>query len=177
MTDLIGDAVRGTPCGADFAGAVRFGVEVSALADPEIPKGAAAPAYPRTPDGRYFVVGGRLWRCTDPRLPEAARQRHVAELMDARRAVAAAKRAERAGDPRAGSSLARARGAVQAAKEALGERGPVWWTDGTPDQGGRHPRNTPYADWYAAIEAQARPPADGSRPEDDGVSGAAPSPR
>lgn len=168
----------GPRSGRTSRGAVRFGVEVSALAGPKTPKGAAAaPAYPRTPDGRYFVVGGRLWRCTDPRLPEADRQRRVAELMDARRAVAAARRAERAGDPQAGSSLARARGAVQAAKEALGERGPVWWTDGTPDQGGRHPRNTPYADWYAAIEAEARPPADGGRPEDDGVSGAAPSPR
>lgn len=111
--------------------------------------------YPRTPDGRYFVVGGRLWRCSDPRLAPDIRARHVAELMDARRAVGAGKRAERAGDPEAATLIAAAREAVQAAKVALGERGPVWWPDGAPDQGGRHPRNTPYGDWYAAIDKRA----------------------
>ena len=115
------------------------------------PKRAGGPPYPRTPDGRYFVVGGRLWRCSDPRLPEATRQRHVDALMDARRAVGTAKRAERAGDAEAAEQMRRARAAVQAAKEALGERGPVWWSDGAEDQGGRHPRNTPYAAWYAAL--------------------------
>lgn len=50
--------------------------------------------YPKTPDGRYFVVKGRLWRCTNPALDEAARQRWVKQLMDARRAVKDAKRAE-----------------------------------------------------------------------------------
>ena len=25
--------------------------------------------YPVTPDGRYFVVRGRLWRCANPALP------------------------------------------------------------------------------------------------------------
>ena len=119
-------------------------------------EGAGAAPYPRTPDGRYFVVGERLWRCTDPRLPEEARQRHVDALMDARRAVGAAKRAERKGDPQAPALLQSARGAVQAAKEALGERGPVWWTDGAEDQGGRHPRNTPYAAWYAALTEPER---------------------
>lgn len=24
--------------------------------------------YPTTPDGRYFVVKGQLWRCTNPSL-------------------------------------------------------------------------------------------------------------
>ena len=24
--------------------------------------------YPQTPDGRYFVASGKLWRCSDPRL-------------------------------------------------------------------------------------------------------------
>jgi hypothetical protein len=40
---------------------------------------------------------------------------------------------------------------VDAAKTALGERGPVWWSDGAPDQNRRMARNTPYADWYAAL--------------------------
>jgi hypothetical protein len=39
---------------------------------------------------------------------------------------------------------------VQAAKEGLGERGPVWWDDGAPDYNRRMARNTPYAAWYAA---------------------------
>ena len=43
--------------------------------------------YPSTPDGRYFVVKGQLWRCSNPALDEALRQQLVNELMDARRAV------------------------------------------------------------------------------------------
>jgi hypothetical protein len=31
----------------------------------------------------------------------------------------------------------------------------VWWTDGTPDHNRRMARNTPYADWYAALPAGA----------------------
>jgi hypothetical protein len=103
--------------------------------------------YPVTPDGRYFVVRGRLWRCSDPKLPEVERQRLVNELMAARRAVGAARRA---GD---GDALAAARAAVDVAKRQLGERGPVWWTDGAPDYGRRMVRNTPYADWFARLDA------------------------
>ena len=40
------------------------------------------------------------------------------------------------------------RAAVDAAKRALGERGPVWWTDGAPDLNRRLARNTPYAGWH-----------------------------
>lgn len=101
--------------------------------------------YPVTPDGRYFVVRGRLWRTPNPRLSPAERGRLVGELMDARRAVGAAQRAD---DPVA---LAEARAAVDAAKRALGERGPPWWSDGAPDYGRRLARNTPYADWYAGL--------------------------
>ena len=42
---------------------------------------------PTTPDGRYFVVRGRLWRATHPALPEAVRGPLVQQLMHARRAV------------------------------------------------------------------------------------------
>jgi hypothetical protein len=31
--------------------------------------------HPTTPDGRYFVVKGQLWRCTNPSLSECERQR------------------------------------------------------------------------------------------------------
>lgn len=48
--------------------------------------------YPITPDGRYFVAKGRLWRCTDPSLPPEERTRWVKALMQARRAVREAKR-------------------------------------------------------------------------------------
>jgi hypothetical protein len=40
---------------------------------------------------------------------------------------------------------------VNAAKTALGERGPVWWSDGAPDYNRRMVMNTPYAGWYAAL--------------------------
>lgn len=103
--------------------------------------------YPRTPDGRYFVAKGRLWRCSDPSLPEDERQAAVDALMDARRAVrdAATHEARHA-----------ARRGVDAAKRALGERGPVWWTDGARDWTRFAPKNTPYAEWFAALPPETR---------------------
>lgn len=103
--------------------------------------------YPGTPDGRYFVVAGRLWRTSNPGLAPDVRQALVDQLMTARRQVGAAKKA---GDAAAERT---ARAAVDAAKRALGERGPVWWTDGAPDFNRRLVANTPYAGWYAALEA------------------------
>ncbi len=97
-----------------------------------------------TPDGRYLVVRGRLWRRSDPRLDNERRQALVDELMAARRAVGRALRS----DP---ASLPAARAAVDAAKVALGERGPVWWTDGAPDLTRRMARTTVYAKWYAGL--------------------------
>lgn len=99
---------------------------------------------PVTPDGRYIVVRGRLWRRADPSLPEAERQAHVAALMTARRAVRAALSD---GDTNA---LREARAAVDAAKVALGERGAVWWP-GEEDLNRHLARNTHYADWYAGL--------------------------
>ncbi len=101
--------------------------------------------YPVTPDGRYFVVRGRLWRTTNPALPEESRARLTSELMAARRAVQAAGRNGDAGAMRA------ARSAVDAAKVALGERGPVWWSDGAPDFNRHLAKNTPYAAWHAGL--------------------------
>ncbi len=49
--------------------------------------------YPNTPDGRYFVVRGRLWRSANPDLPEEERRELVQQLMKARREVGVAKRA------------------------------------------------------------------------------------
>lgn len=44
-----------------------------------------------------------------------------------------------------------ARATVNKAKFALGERGPVWCYDGSPDYNRHKAVNTPYADWYAAM--------------------------
>ena len=98
--------------------------------------------HPETPDGRYFVAKGRLWRRTDPALPEPKRRAAVKALMQARRAVrdAADDDARRA-----------ARAGVQSAKERLGERGPVWWDDGAPDVTRHAPWNTSYADWWNGL--------------------------
>lgn len=98
-----------------------------------------------TPDGRYIVVRGRLWRRARPDLDPAQRERLVGALMEARRAVGAGKRA---GDR---TAIAEARAAVDEAKHALGERGPVWWTDGAPDLNRRMIRTTPYAAWFAGL--------------------------
>ncbi|WP_241527416.1 hypothetical protein [Sphingomonas turrisvirgatae] len=85
------------------------------------------------------MVRGRLWRTSNPALPETTREQLVRELMAARRAV------------RAKEPDARAR--VDAAKRALGERGPVWWSDGAPDWNRHLAKNTPYAQWYASLDS------------------------
>jgi hypothetical protein len=100
---------------------------------------------PVTPDGRYFVVRGRLWRCSNPLLEEQQRAKLVADLMAARRAK---QMAMRRGDVE-GKEDGRRR--VDAAKIALGERGPVWWTDGTADLNRHLVRTTPYAEWFASL--------------------------
>lgn len=104
-----------------------------------------AQPHPHTPDGRYFVVKGRLWRTSNPGLAPDVRQELVNQLMRARCQVGVALKS---GDAAAERT---ARDAVDAAKHALGERGPVWWTDGAPDMNRKMVANTPYADWFAAL--------------------------
>lgn len=106
---------------------------------------AHKPRYPVTPDGRYFVVSGRLWRMSNPQLPDEQRQAQVDRLMQARRQVGTARRA---GDADAEQA---ARALVDLAKRALGERGPVWWTDGAPDYNRKMVANTPYIVWHAGL--------------------------
>jgi hypothetical protein len=101
--------------------------------------------HPVTPDGRYFVVKGQLWRCSNPSLEEDVRQRLVDELMAARREV------KRAKDSEDESQMKRAREKVQLAKVALGERGPVWWADGSPDFNRFRVTNSPYAEWFSLL--------------------------
>ena len=91
------------------------------------------------------MVRGRLWRTSNPALPPALRQHLVDELMTARRGIAAAR-------SQADPALEQAnRSAVDRAKVALGERGPVWWTDGAPDLNRHLAKNTAYADWFASL--------------------------
>lgn len=78
----------------------------------------------RTPDGRHVVVDGRRWRATDPGIPEALRAELVRGLMAARRAVR---------DADDDAAVAAARGRVQDAKVALGERGEPWWEAPSPE--------------------------------------------
>ena len=103
--------------------------------------------YPRTPDGRYFVAKSRLWRCTNPDLDEAERRALVKRLMKGRLGV---RNARDEAEEKAARAL------VHEAKVALGERGPVWWDDGAPDENRRHPKNTSYADWWAALSDEER---------------------
>jgi hypothetical protein len=103
-----------------------------------------------TPDGRYFVVRGRLWRMADPGLGEDARAGLVSRLMSARRAV---REAKRRADCEAEAAAHRS---VDDAKRALGERGPVWWNDGSPDLNRHMAKNTSYSDWYEKIGRRGR---------------------
>ncbi len=104
--------------------------------------------FPHTPDGRYFVSKGRLWRKTNPNLAENERKGLVKDLMDARRDV------HRFRDD--AEALAAARSRVHAAKVALGERGPVWWTDGKEDVLRKAPKNTYYAEWWDGLSEAER---------------------
>ena len=64
--------------------------------------------HPVTPDGRYFVVKGKLWRMSNPALGEQRRSLLVDELMIARRAV---KKAKADGNPVDEAAAHRAAGA------------------------------------------------------------------
>ena len=105
-----------------------------------------------TPDRRYLVVQGRsgprLWRAANPDLPSDLHSELVKNLMNARRAIRNAR-----GDVKA---IALARSAVDQAKQALGERGPVWWTDGQPDLNRHLVMNTPYRKWWESQGANVK---------------------
>lgn len=90
------------------------------------------------------MVRGRLWRAANPHLPPEERDRLVRALMTARRDV---KHALSAADVEAEKA---ARQRMHAAKVALGERGPAWWTDGAPDYNRHLLKNTPYAQCMAS---------------------------
>ncbi len=120
---------------------------MSSLKTASVAETSAPP--PVTPDGRYIVVRGRLWRRANPGLDDQQRKALPDELMSAQRAVGAALRA------RDDVALAAARTRVHDAKVALGERGPVCRSDGTPDQNRRMTRNTDYAEWYKSLGSPA----------------------
>ena len=103
-----------------------------------------------TPDGRYHVIQGRLWRAPNPTLPAAAKVRHMRELLNGRRALKAAKAS---GDE---TAITAARQQVAAAQAGLGERGKVWWKDGAPDFNRTLVKNSPYADWFAAVDSRSQ---------------------
>lgn len=112
---------------------------------------------PITPDGRYFVVKGRLWRMANPALSPDVRDALVKQLMSARRAVRAAlTAADKVAE-------AETRRRVDEAKRALGERGPAWWIDGAPDLNRRMVRSTDYAAWFASLPGEDDPPDQASR--------------
>jgi hypothetical protein len=106
----------------------------------------------RTPDGRYLVIRGRLWRAPDPALPAHAKVRYMRDLLNGRRALKAAKTLGDAG------AVAAARERVARAQVGLGERGPVWWNDGAADFNRTLARNSPYADWFARFEPRQQAP-------------------
>jgi len=44
-----------------------------------------------TPDGRYIVIQGRLWRAPNPALPAERKVKYMRDLLNGRRALKAAK--------------------------------------------------------------------------------------
>ena len=71
----------------------------------------------RTPDGRYLVVRGRLWRATNPHLPEAEKERLVTDLDG--RAAAASRRALRGRSRRCARRRRRGQGCPRRARSGL----------------------------------------------------------
>jgi hypothetical protein len=90
-----------------------------------------------TPDGRYLIVRGRLWRTANPGLSAQERERLVHELMDARRAVKVAKAAGSSDD------LSKARRAVRLGSASGGRFG------------GRTAPKTSIATWSATLPTQS----------------------
>ena len=77
-----------------------------------------------------------LKRCTNPDLDDQVRRKAVKKLMQGRMS----------GD----------KAAVEAAKVELGEAGPVWWSDGSPDLSGTAPSDTLYAGWWDELTNDER---------------------
>jgi hypothetical protein len=102
------------------------------------------PAGHQYPEHVVTALAG-LAEAGNPELDEAERAGLVRRLGAARRSVRDAKQTT---DLKAEVA---AHKAVDEVKRALGERGPVWWKDGSPDLNRHMARNTPYADWYAKI--------------------------
>ena len=76
----------------------------------------------------------------NPDIDEAEREKLVSRLMSARRAVRDAKQST---DLKAEVATHKS---VDDVKRALGERGPVWWKDSSPDLNRHMAKNTSYAD-------------------------------
>ena len=102
--------------------------------------------HPITPDGRYFVANGKLWRRSNPALPEHEQARLVSELIRAR---CAAGHARRSGDAQAESA---ARREVETIRIALGQRGAPWWADDGADLHRQPAKETLYRDWFSALK-------------------------
>ena len=111
---------------------------------------SALSKYPQTPDGRYFVSKGKLWRKSNPNLTDKGRKALNKKLMEARRGL------KLAGHD--AQKMRAARRKVHAAKIALGERGPVWWSDDAPDENNLSPRHSTYAEWWESLSQDARGP-------------------
>jgi hypothetical protein len=124
---------------------LRGSLSKNRLAGQKSPIGSRAD-YTPTPDKRYFVVRGRLWRLSNPSLDPETHERLVLDLMNARRAV------RDSTDQRERIS---ARRRVDAVKRALGERGDVWWNDGAPDYNRKLAVHTPYASWFTQSQDSA----------------------
>jgi hypothetical protein len=113
---------------------------------PPAPHHGLTVQYPVTPDGRYFVVRGLPVLTTDPTLPaDEARPAHPG--VDDRPARGRGARA-RGGNP---EETRQARAAVRRGQAGAGERGPVCGATAQPTTTGRMAKNTPYAQWYAAL--------------------------
>jgi hypothetical protein len=87
---------------------------------------------------------------TDPNLGEKKRADLTQRLGKARSAVRIAKQDA---DLKAEAA---AHKEVDKVKRALGERGPVWWDDASPDFNRHMAKNTLYAEWYSRI-GRSRP--------------------
>lgn len=120
-----------------------------------------AGGYPVTPDGHYFIVRSRLWRCTDPTLSPEARSDLQKELMDYRRQLTSRAKANKTED-----EVKEMRAGVQQVKEKLGERGEPWWEEGEVCDR-KMIGNTGYKEWWDGLSREQQERSSGKGGSDD----------
>ena len=98
----------------------------------------------QTPDRRYLLLGDKLLRSYNPNLPNDRIDDLLVVLFNSRCDLRRARQCD-------GTEPLELVDAIEAARRALGQSGPVWWDDGAPDLDGVPVLSTCYAEWFKSM--------------------------